>query len=72
MVLPKDCEIPSKFIENDHRINSYGEMVNGEYVERIRIDQGTPHGYKGPNESHFHLNGGRKHIFDINKWPYKR
>ena len=73
VVLPKECEIPSNLVENEHRTNCYmGKNENGEYVERIRIDQATPPGYKGPNRSHFHLNGGRKHIFDISKWPYKR
>ena len=73
VVLPKECEIPSNLVENEHRTNSYGETdINGKYQERIRIDKGTPPGYKGPNESHFHINNGSKHIFDINKWPYKR
>ena len=78
VVLPKDCEIPSNLIENPHKsgINSYGELIpegsGYSYIEKIRIDQGTPTGYKGPERSHFHINNGKEHIFDINRWPYKR
>ena len=38
----------------------------------LRIDGGTPSGYKGPNVSHFHLNGKKEHIFNINRWPWKK
>lgn len=66
VVLPKNCEIPQFLKENTHHKGSYGEMVNGKYKEVIRIDQGTPSGEKGPEVNHFHLNGGKEHIFDIN------
>ena len=71
VVLPKGCKIPEHFIENKYRLNDYGEEINGVFTPRIRIDQGTPPGFKGPNKSHFHINGKGKHIFDPNKWPYK-
>jgi hypothetical protein len=61
------------FIENPNRSGSYGiKDANGNFQEILRIDPGTPSGQKGPNSSHFHLNGGKKHIFDINKWPWWR
>jgi hypothetical protein len=47
-------------------------MENGKFIEKLRIDPGTLPGIKGPNSSHFHLDGGRKHIFDISKWPWWR
>jgi RHS repeat-associated protein len=74
VVLPKGAEIPEYLIENPkyHGKGSYGIIdQNGNFQETVRIDKGTPHGYKGPNESHFHLNKG-KHIFDANKWPWWR
>lgn len=72
VVLPKNCEIPQFLEENPYYQGSYGKMVNGKYKEVIRIDQGTPSGRKDPEVSHFHLNGGKVHIFDINLWPYKK
>ncbi|RCW31947.1 hypothetical protein DFO77_11614, partial [Marinilabilia salmonicolor] len=71
VTLPKDAYIPDDFIENPHRPGSYGKMVDGKFVEIIRIDPGTPPGFKGPNRSHFHINGGKEHIFDFNKWPWR-
>jgi len=70
IVLPKGANIPSEFIENPLRSGSYGIMENGTFFEKIRIDPGTLPGFKGPNFSHFHIDGGKKHIFDINKWPW--
>ncbi|MBA3462798.1 MAG: VCBS repeat-containing protein [Deltaproteobacteria bacterium] len=54
-------QIPSRFVENPHRTGSYGEIVDGKFVERLRIDPPTPPGTKGPNYSHYHLDGGRTH-----------
>jgi hypothetical protein len=73
VVLPKDAYIPDNLIENPYgRTGSYGRMIDGKFVETLRIDPATAPGFKGPNESHFHLEGGKKHIFDINKWPWRR
>lgn len=46
-------------------------MENGKFVEKLRIDPATPVNMKGPGVSHFHLDGGKEHIFDISRWPYK-
>lgn len=54
-------QIPKHYVENPHRTGSYGEMVNGKYVERLRIDPPTPPGMKGPNHSHYHLDGKGTH-----------
>jgi len=69
VILPKGAKIPDQFIENKFRSSNYGEMVNGTYLEKVRIDPGTPPGFKGPDISHFHLNDGN-HIFDATKWPW--
>ena len=68
VVLPKGAKIPSEFIENTSRGASFG-VKEGRFIEKVRIDPGTPPGFKGPNESHFHLNN-KGHIFDPNKWPW--
>jgi RHS repeat-associated protein len=70
VVLPEGAYIPKEFVENPFRKGSYGIMENGKFIEKLRIDPGTLPGIKGPNSSHFHLNGGKKHIFDLNKWPW--
>ncbi len=71
VVLPRDAYIPDDLMQNPYgRQGSYGRMVDGKFVETLRIDPATSPGYKGPNQSHFHLDGGKKHIFDINKWPW--
>jgi hypothetical protein len=70
VVLPKDAYIPKNLVESPYRSGSYGRVMDGKFIEVLRIDPGTLPGYKGPNNSHFHLNGGKKHIFDINKWPW--
>ena len=71
VVLPKGAYIPEDYIQNPFgRVGSYGQMIGGEFVEMLRIDPGTLPGYKGPNDSHFHLNGGKNHIFDVSKWPW--
>lgn len=54
-------QIPKHYVENPHRTGSYGEIVNGKYVERLRIDPPTPPGMKGPNHSHYHLDGKGTH-----------
>ena len=70
VVLPQGAKIPEYFIENPYyKGASYGMIENGKFVEKLRIDQATPSGFKGPNQSHFHLNRG-DHIFDSNKWPW--
>lgn len=72
VVLPEGAEIPNNLIDNPYYPGkgSYGIIdQNGNFQEIVRIDQGTPPGFKGPNESHFHLNN-KKHIFDASKWPW--
>lgn len=54
-------KIPSNYVENPNRSGSYGEIVNGKFVERLRIDPPTPHGKEGPNYSHYHKNGKGTH-----------
>ena len=59
VVLPHPkYNIPSTFIENPNRAGSYGEILNGKFVERIRIDPATP---KYP--THYHRDGGKEHLF---------
>ncbi len=55
-------QIPSGYVENSKRPGSYGEIQGGKFQERLRIDQATPPGQKGPNYSHYHLNGSCKHF----------
>lgn len=43
------------------RAGSYGEYINGKFVEKLRIDPATLPGMKGPNHSHYHLNGRPTH-----------
>jgi len=69
VVLPKGARIPDEFVQNPYRSSNYGIIENGNYVEKVRIDYGTPPGFKGPNDSHFHLDNG-KHIFDPTRWPW--
>jgi len=66
VVLPKGTKIPSGYIENPNRSSSYGIMENGKFVEKLRIDQATSPGIKGPNNSHIHINGGNHST----KWPW--
>lgn len=71
--MPEGATIPGHFIENPNRIGSYGVIdTNGKFQEMLRIDTGTPPEQKGANNSHFHLNGGRRHIFNIKEWPWWR
>lgn len=55
---------------NPFRKGSFGIMENGKFIEKVRIDPSTLPKFKGRNSSHFHLNGGGKHIFDQKKWPW--
>jgi len=70
VVLPRNAYIPENYIENPYRSSSYGVYENGKFIEKLRIDPATQPGFKGPNKSHFHINGGSKHIFDPSKWPF--
>ena len=54
-------KIPDNYVQNPHRSGSYGEVVNGKFKERLRIDPPTPPGQKGPNYSHYHKNGKGTH-----------
>lgn len=54
-------KIPDNYVQNPHRSSSYGEVVNGKFKERLRIDPPTPPGQKGPNYSHYHKNGKGTH-----------
>jgi RHS repeat-associated protein len=69
VALPKGYKIPGNLVENGKRSGSYGVIENGKFVEKLRIDQATPAGMKGPNTSHFHLNGKGKHYTNPNKLP---
>ena len=68
VVLPKGAKIPSEFVQNPFRNSSFGVFEAGKFVEKVRVDPATPAGIKGPNFSHFHLNGKSKHL--INNWPW--
>ncbi|RMZ60053.1 hypothetical protein D1632_10705 [Chryseobacterium nematophagum] len=70
VVLPRNAYIPKNYIENPYRSSSYGVYENGKFIEKLRIDPATQKGFKGPNENHFHINGGSKHIFEPSKWPF--
>jgi RHS repeat-associated protein len=54
-------QIPEGYVQNPHRSGSYGEIVEGKFKERLRIDPATPPGQKGPNYSHYHLDGKGEH-----------
>jgi RHS repeat-associated protein len=55
-------QIPEGYVQNPHRSGSYGEVVDGKFKERLRIDPPTPPGQKGPNYSHYHLDGKGTHF----------
>jgi hypothetical protein len=61
VALPPRVSIPNGYVGNPNRAGSYGEIVNGKFQERIRIDPATSPGQKGPNYSHYHLNGKGTH-----------
>jgi len=54
-------QIPKHYVQNKYRAGSYGESINGEYLEKLRIDPATLPGFKGPNYSHYHINNKRIH-----------
>ena len=60
-------KIPDSYIDNPYRPGSYGERVNGRFIERLRIDPPTPPGKNGPSYSHYHLNGGHEHLSPRNR-----
>jgi hypothetical protein len=55
-------QIPSGYVSNPNRSGSFGQMIDGRFVECLRIDQPTRPGQKGPNYSHYHLDGKRRHF----------
>jgi len=59
-------QIPKHYVENKRRLGSYGEFLNGKFVEKLRINPPTPPGMKGPNHSHYHLNGKTTHYSPLN------
>ena len=66
VVLPNEAkyQIPTNYIENPRQLpnsTSYGTIESGKYIEKLRIDQATPAGRKGPNLSHYHLNQKSRH-----------
>ncbi len=63
VAVPADSKykIPDDYVQNPHRSGNYGEIVDGKFKERLRIDPPTPPGQKGPNYSHYHKNGKGKH-----------
>lgn len=63
VAIPTDpkYKIPDNYVQNPHRSGNYGEIVDGKYKERLRIDPATPPGQKGPNYSHYHKNGKGTH-----------
>ena len=69
VALPPGKNIPSNLVENKFRSGSYGEIKDGKFKEVLRIDSATPRGKKGPEYSHFHINGEHEHIIDFNRWP---
>ena len=55
--------IPDNYIDNPYRSGSYGILdENGKYVEKLRIDPATSPGKKGPDYSHYHVDGGKEHF----------
>ncbi|WP_439529142.1 hypothetical protein [Pannonibacter sp.] len=54
-------DILESYVQNPHRSGSYGEVVDGKFKERLRIDPPTPPGQKGPNYSHYHRDGKGTH-----------
>jgi RHS repeat-associated protein len=54
-------QIPKGYVENPNRKGSYGEILNGKFIEKLRIDPATPAGKKGPAYSHYHIDGKGTH-----------
>ncbi|QHE86661.1 RHS repeat domain-containing protein [Hydrogenophaga sp. BPS33] len=55
-------QIPRTYVQNPHRPGSYGDIEAGRFRERLRIDQATPSSQKGPNYSHYHVDGKPGHF----------
>ncbi len=51
-------------------VGHWRRLLNNKFKARVRIDPPTPIDKKGPNISHFHLDGGHEHIFDTKRWPW--
>lgn len=62
-------KIPEQYVENKFRPGSYGEIIEGKFNEKLRIDPATPPGKKGPNYSHYHLNNNGTHYSPNSKDP---
>jgi len=64
VALPSDFkyQIPKCYLENPYRSGSYGLFTEGKFSELLRIDAPTGKGYKGPNYSHYHLDGKKTHF----------
>ncbi|MBN1187010.1 MAG: RHS repeat-associated core domain-containing protein, partial [Bacteroidales bacterium] len=72
VVLPKSTKIPKDLVQNPfNRPGSYGKIdpATGKFAEKLRVDAPTPKGMKGPDFSHFHVNGSGKHLTNLTKWP---
>jgi RHS repeat-associated protein len=69
VALPAESKykIPEKYVQNPHRSGSYGEIKNGKFKERLRIDPETPKGKKGPDYSHYHKDGRGQHYSPLPK-----
>ncbi|MBE9585978.1 putative Ig domain-containing protein [Mucilaginibacter sp. JRF] len=71
VVIPKGekYSIPSEYVENPYRNSDYGITENGKFKSKVRIDPATAPGSKGPNVSHYHLNGKSTHYQPGGKDP---
>ena len=69
-MLPQGATIPENVTENPYRPGNYGTGKGSGYQEKVRIYPGTPSGKKGSNDSHFHLDQGKEHIMNPNRWPW--
>lgn len=58
-----------QYINYYYRSSSYGEIVNGRFHEKLRIDPATLPGIKGPNYSHYHRNNKGTHYSPRNSDP---
>jgi len=65
--LPSGIKIPKNLIENPYRPGSYGKInpTTGKFTETLRIDPPT----EFQKTSHFHIDGGKEHLTDMNLWP---
>ena len=67
VALPKGAkyEIPKHYVQNPYRSGSYGIIKDKKFLEHLRIDSATNKGFKGPNYSHYHLNGKGSHFSPV-------